>query len=82
MINKLHEWLLRTTLNEYSSNFKILLGNKNDICNHHGNIQAFLTEVFKMKPELAPPIIESILYEKLNTYNLRSTFTNLRRKEK
>ena len=31
----------------------ILLENDNDICNHHRNIQALLTEVFKMKNEVA-----------------------------
>ena len=49
MINKLHEWSLRIILNEYSSNFNILLENNNDISNHHRNIQALLIEVFKMK---------------------------------
>ena len=56
----------------YSSNFNILLGNNNDISNHHRNIQAFLTEVFKMKNELAPPIMESILNKRFNTYNLKN----------
>ena len=72
MINKLHERSLRIILNDYSSDLKILLENNNDICNHHRNIQALLIEVFKMKNELAPPIMESILNERLNTYNLRN----------
>ena len=72
MINKLHEGSLRIVLNDYSSNFNILLENNNDISNHHRNIQALLIEVFKMKNELAPPIIESILNKRFNTYNLRN----------
>ena len=72
MINKLDERSLRIILNDYSSDFNILLENNNDICNHHRNIEALLTEVFKMKNELAPPIIESILNKRLNTYNLRN----------
>ena len=36
------------------------------------DIQALLTEVFKMKNELAPPIMESILNKRFNTYNLRN----------
>ena len=72
MINKLHERSLRIILNDYSSDFNILLKNNNDICNHHRNIQALLIEVFKMKNELAPPIMESILNKRFNTYNLRN----------
>ena len=68
----LHERSLRIVLNDYSSNFNILLENNNDISNHHRNIQALLIEVFKMKNELAPPIMESILNKRFNTYNLRN----------
>ena len=57
-------------LNDYSSNFNILLENNNDISNHHRNIQALLIEVFNMKNELARPIMESILKKRFNTYNL------------
>ena len=70
MIKKLHERSLRIILNDYLSDFNILLENNNDICNHHRNIQALLTEVFKMKNELAHPIMESILNKRFNTYNL------------
>ena len=72
MISKLYERSLRIILNDYSSNFNILLENNNDISNHHRNIQALLIEVFKMKNELAPPIMESILNKRFNTYNLRN----------
>ena len=70
MINKLHEMLLRIIMNDYSSDLNILLENNNGIWNQHRNIQTLLTEVFKMKIELAP-MMESILNKKLNTYNLR-----------
>ena len=72
MINKPHERSLRIILNEYLSDFDILLENNNAISNHHKNIQALLIEVFKMKNELALPIIESILNKRFNTYNLRN----------
>ena len=49
VVNKLHERSIRIILNDYISDFNILLENKNDICNHHRNIQALLTEAFKMK---------------------------------
>ena len=72
MINKLHERSLRIILNDYSSNFNILLENNNDICNHHRNIQVLLIEIFKMKNGLAPAIMESVLNKRFNTYNLRN----------
>ena len=79
MINKLHEMSLRIILNEYSSNFNILLESNNDICNHHRNIQALLTEIFKMKNGLASPIMESILNKRFNTYNVRNFATERKR---
>ena len=72
MINRLHERLVRIILNDYSSDFNILLENNNDICNQHRNIQALLIEVFKIKNELAPPIVESVSNKRFNTYNLRN----------
>ena len=45
MINKLHERSLRFMLNDYSSNFNILLENNNDISDHHRNIQTLLIEL-------------------------------------
>ena len=72
MINKLHERSLRIILNDYSSDFNILLENNNDIRNHHRNIQVLLIEVFKMKNGLAPPVMESNLNKRFNTYNIRN----------
>ena len=72
MIKKIHEKSLRTALNDYSSHFNELLENNNDICNRHSNIQTLLIEVFQMKNELAPPIMESMLNRRVNTYNLRN----------
>ena len=77
MMNRLHERSLRIILNDYSiyillnlHTFNILLENNNDISNYDRNIQALLTEVFKTKNEVDPPIMESILNERFNTYNL------------
>ena len=36
------------------------------------NIQTLLIEVCKMKNKLAAPIITSMLYRKINNYNLRN----------
>ena len=81
-INKLHERSIRIILNDYSSDFNMLLENSNDICNHHRNIQALLTEVLKMQNGLAPPIMKSILNKRFNAYNIRNfqTFVTERKR--
>ena len=81
-INKLHERSIRIILNDYSSDFNMLLDNSNDICNHHRNIQALLTEVLKMQNGLAPPIMKSILNKRFNAYNIRNfqTFVTERKR--
>ena len=81
-INKLHERSIRIILNDYSSDFNMLLENSNDICNHHRNIQALLIEVLKMQNGLAPPIMKSILNKRFNTYNIRNfqTFVTERKR--
>ena len=71
MIIKLHEASLRIILNNYSSEFYILLENNNDICNN-GSTQALLIEIFKMKNRLTFTIMKSISNKKFNTYNLRN----------
>ena len=38
------------------------------VCNHHRNIQTLLIEIFKIKKGFAPPIMESILKGRNNTY--------------
>ena len=49
-----------------------MLENNVDICIHHRNIQALLTEVFKIKSKFTTPIIELTLNKRFNTYNLRN----------
>ena len=72
MINKIHERALRVVQNDFNSDFDSLLQNSNDICNHHRNIQTLLIEVFKIKNELAPPIMDSMFTRRENPYNLRN----------
>ena len=47
-----------------------MLENHNDIYNHDMSIQALLIKVFKMKNELAPQIMESMLNTRFMTHNL------------
>ena len=55
--------------------FSILLQNNKNIWNHYRNIQALLIEFFKMKNELAPPIMASILNKRINNSGLRKKRT-------
>ena len=41
-------------------------------CYCHINIQTLLIEVFKMKITLTPPIMESVVKRRTNTYNPRN----------
>ena len=42
------------------------------LCMHHGNIQTFATEMFKVKNEISPEIICDIFTQRMNNhYNLR-----------
>ena len=70
MINKIHERAaLRLILNDHTSDFDTLLQNNNDTCNHHRNIQTLMIEIYKMKNNLNPPIMDNIFERRNNTYN-------------
>ena len=60
MINKLHERALRVVLGGDLSYFELLFQNNNDIYSHHKNVQSLIIEMFKIKNELAPPIMNLI----------------------
>ena len=60
VINKLHERALRVVLGDDLSYFEPLFQNNNDIYSHHKNLQSLMIEVFKIKNELAPPIMNLI----------------------
>ena len=59
-------------LNDHESEFEKLLHINNNACNHHRIIQTLLIKIFKTKKGFAPPIIESILKGRNNTYNVRN----------
>ena len=65
MINKIHERTLRIVLNDHISHFDTMLRNMNSINIHHRNIQALMIEPSKIKYDLAPPIMDSMLNRKL-----------------
>ena len=61
IINKLHERALRIVLNDHISDFEELLHKSSEMSSHHRNIQMLMTELYKIKDELAPPIMDSML---------------------
>ena len=58
MIIKFHERALRLVLNNHVSDFEALLCKRNDVSCHHRNIQMVMIELYKIKNELAPPIMD------------------------
>ena len=72
MTNKLHERALRLVLNDHISDFEALLRKSNDIPCHCRNIQMLMIELYKIKNELAPPIMDSMLNRRNITYNFRN----------
>ena len=72
MINKVHERALRVILGDNLSGFESLLQNNKDICSHHKNIQSLMIEMFKIKNELARPIMDSMFERRNESYKLRN----------
>ena len=72
MINKIHERALRIVLNDHISDFETMLRKMNDITIHHRNIQTLMIELFKIKYDLAPPIMDSMLNRRTICYNFRN----------
>lgn len=60
MINKLLKRPHRIALNDRTSNFKTLLAESSDICNHHKNTQTLMTKAYKIQTNLAFSITETI----------------------
>ena len=68
MINKIHDRAQRLILNDHTSDSDTLLQNNNDTCNHLRNIQILIVEIYKIKNNLNPPIIDFMLERRNNTY--------------
>ena len=56
----------------FLTDFESLLQNNRDIRNHHKNIQSLMIEIFRIKNELAPPIMDSMFERRNEPYNLRN----------
>ena len=69
-INNIHERVLRLTYKDNQSSFKELLEKDHSVTVHHKNLQALVTEIFKVKNDLAPDIIKGVFELKEPPYNL------------
>ena len=72
MINKTHERALRIVLNDHFSDFETMLLNMNDITIRIRNIQTLMIELFKIKYDLALPMMDSLLNTRTNCYKFRN----------
>ena len=60
-INRIHERSLRMVYNDYESSFELLLEKDGSVKIHEKNIQVLVTEMFKIKHNIAPVIMNEIL---------------------
>ena len=56
--SSIHERALRLPYKDNQSSFKKLLENVNSVTVHHKNLQVLVTEIFKVKNDLAPDIVK------------------------
>ena len=78
-INSVHERALRITYQDCISTFQELLEKDNSVSIHHRNLQALVTEMFKIHRGLSPDIPRKIFVPKISLYNLRRNNTFERR---
>ena len=79
-INYLHERGLRITYGDRSSSFENLLKKDNSVSIHHRNIQVLVTEMFKVKNNIAPEIMKELFASKMSSYDLRNNNSFKRRR--
>ena len=75
-INRLHRRALRIVYNNHHANFDELLEMDKSISVHHKNLQILVTEIYKVKNNIAPKIMSNVFQFNENPkYNLRSGMT-------
>ena len=74
-ISNIHERALRLTYNDNQSSFKELLEKDHSVTVHHKNLQALVTEIFKIKNDLAPDIMKDVFELKEPPYNDQNQIT-------
>ena len=78
--NVLHERALRITYGDRSSSFEDLLKKDNSVSIHYRNVQALVTEMFKVKNNIAPEIMKEFFVPKMSPYDLRNNHSFKRRR--
>ena len=71
-INSIHERALRITYNDRTSTFEELLNKSNSVSIHHRNLQVLVTELYKVKSNMPPEILNEIFQNSTSSYNLRT----------
>ena len=71
-INKIHERALRLVYQDNNSTFSELLTKDNSFSIHHRNLQKLAIEMYKVKQNISPQLMNNIFFKKDNIYNLRS----------
>ena len=70
--NNIHERALSLSYKDNQSSFKELLEKDHSVTVHHKNLQALVTEIFKVKNDLFPDIMKVVFELKELPYNLPS----------
>ena len=71
-INKIHERALRLVYKDYTSSFDDLLAKDNSFKIHQRNLQKLAIEIFKVKKDIAPAIMNSVFELNDNPHSLRN----------
>ena len=71
-INNIHQRALRLRYKDNKSSFKQLLRKDHSVTVHQKTLQVRVTEIFKVKNNLAPDIMKDVFELKEPPYNLRS----------
>jgi len=71
-INRLHERALRIVYKDYNSTFKELLQLDNSFTIHEMNLQKLATEMYKIKNQLSPTLVQGLFTDYDNSYGLRN----------
>ena len=69
-VNNIHGRFLRLTYKDNKSSFKQLLGKDHSVTVHQKNLQVIVTEIFKVKSNLAPDIMKDVFELKEHPCNV------------
>ena len=71
LVNKVLERALRLAYKGNENNFQILLNENNETLILQRNLQFLMTEIYKIKDNYAPPIMQQLFQFRENTFHLR-----------